>query len=776
MFEAEKYRQDLVKAAPALAEPFDALVQDGARYMSARGMADWLGGARALAGLGRGAAPVEAWMNDTPQVVRECGEDVLRDIVEALLKLASMVSGEVIALAITTLPVAARRLADPDLLRGWLRLLHRIAARAPRGLRPMLGVLDELMARLTLSGLRRWADFGAEAYRIDFARQAAYFGLQSEDSRAVFQAERSGTLFVDVQRRINFYLRAFWGRDFFLRPASADRANFRAFADAAALHLPDAVEDWGDVPGLELYRATAAHLAAHLVYTDAPQTGETAFSPAQRFLIGMVEDARVEHCAAAEFPGMAVLWARIMQTRPDTDPEHPGLAVIERVAHALLDPAVIVGHEALDLLVDDIRVEFAARPRDAATAARLGLALHDILAANHLLPSLRILEGLRVPYRDDNRLIWAEDPAEWVERLTGVAPAPEQVRKHVSLMEFVNEVEVETAGDDAQEIWVLGSELFPYEDEGISYNEKEGKPPIVGPFHYDEWDMRVQLHRPSWTSVYEHRAGRGDPEVIDRVKTEHRGVTHRIRQIVDRLRPQGLTRERRLEDGDVLDIGAAVDAMVMLRAGFSPDPRITMRYRLNRRDLAAMILLDLSESTNDPVRGADTTVLELTRQAAALVGLAIDGIGDPFAIHGFASNGRHDVRYTRFKDFEQPFDGEVKSRLAGMKGGLSTRMGAALRHGAAHLRARGEKHKLMLLVTDGEPADIDERDPGHLREDTRKAVEELARAGIRTYCLTLDPHADVYVSRIFGKTGYTVIDNVARLPEKLPALFASLTR
>lgn len=774
--DVEDYREEILAVLPEIEDRLDTLVQEAARVMSPQGLSDWLGGARALIGLGRGARPVEVWLDEMPLVVRECGEDILRDVVAATMKLASMTSGEVLAMVVSTLPVAARRLGDPDLLRAYLQLLHRLAARAPRGLRPMLGVLDELLTKLTLSGLRRWVDFGAEAYGRDFPRQAGYFGLETEDSRAVLQKERRGTLFIDVQRKINFYLRAFWGRDFFLRPAASDTLNFRPFVQDRAFHLHDALDDIGDITGLDLYRASAAHMAAHLVYTDAPQTGETAFSPAQRFFIGMLEDARVEHCAADEFPGMAQMWDRIIRARPDTPAEHEGLPVIETVAHALLNPEVKIGSERLDMLVADFREQMARRPRDPALAAEFGLALHDLLASEHLVPSLRILEALRIPYRDDNRLIWSDDEVEWLETLSGVSPEPKQVRKHVSLMEFVNEVEVETAGDDAQEVWVLGSELFPYEDEGISYNEMEGKEPVSGPFHHAEWDYHVQLHRPAWTAVYERRQGRGDPEIIEKVRVEHRGVAHRIRQIVDKLRPQGIVRERKLEDGDVLDLSAAIDSMVMLRGGHAPDTRVTMRYRLNRRDLSALILLDLSESTNDAVRGSDKTVLELTREAATLLSVAIDGIGDPFAIHGFASDGRLDVQYYRFKDFEQPFNDEVKSRLAGMRGGLSTRMGAALRHAGARLMQRSEKHKLVLVVTDGEPADIDERDPRYLREDTRKAVEELRRHGIHSYCLTLDPHADQYVQRIFGPTGYTIIDNVARLPEKLPTLFAALTR
>ena len=110
-----------------------------------------------------------------------------------------------------------------------------------------------------------------------------------------------------------------------------------------------------------------------------------------------------------------------------------------------------------------------------------------------------------------------------------------------------------------------------------------------------------------------------------------------------------------------------------------------------------------------------------------------------------------------------------------MHGGLSTRMGAALRHAGSGLLKQPESRKLILLVTDGSPADVDERDPQHLRHDTKKAVEELSSKGIFTYCLTLDPQANHYVKRIFGQNNYMILDHVNRLPEKLPTLFASLT-
>ncbi len=772
--ELNDYREELLAAAPELADTLEATVHEAARVMSPAGLKDYLDGARGLVGLGKGAALLTAYLDEMPLVVRECGEDVIRDCVGAVLKLASMTSGEVLALILSTLPTAAARLGDPELLRGYLQLLHRLAAKAARGLRPMLGVLDELLGKLTLSGLRRWVDFGAEAYRRDLPKQAAYFGLQSEDSRAVLQRERRGTLFIDSQRRLNLYLRAFWARDFFLRPSAADYLGFRPFIEARALHLPDAVDDAGPVAGLDLYRAMCAHLAAHIVHTHEAQSAE-GLAPAQQFFIGLLEDARVERCAIEQFPGMRALWRSLMEQQVSEEAEHPTLPLIERTALALLAAEERVGDEEIDALVARFHGQVALRLEDATLSRDLGLELFGLLARRKAVPSLRLLEGLRIPYRDDNRFLWSQEHFDWSESVAYLPASQRQVRKHVGLMEFVNEVEVETAGDDAQEIWVLGSELFPYEDEGVSYNEMEGKEPVSDPFHYPEWDYQVQLHRPAWATVYERRQGRGDPALIDAVLGEHKGIAQRIKQIVDRLRPQGISRQRRLEDGDELDLNAAVDAMVMARLGLQPDTRITMRNTINRRDLAVLVLLDLSESTNETVRGSDKTVLDLTREACALVATAIHGIGDPFAIHGFASDGRHDVHYYRFKDFEQRLDDEAKSRLAGMRGGLSTRMGAAMRHAGRHLGQRGERHRLLLLVTDGEPADIDERDPQYLRMDAKKAAEELRRHGVLTYCLTLDPEADRYVERIFGANHYTVVDQVRRLPERLPTLFASLT-
>ncbi len=769
----DEYRDALVKCAPELEETLDALVHDAARIMSPQALDDYLKAALGFCNLGRGKDLPLAWLEEMPNVVKECGDDAVRDVASALMKLASMTSGAVLALAISTLPTAARRLGDPMLLNGYLQLLHRMAAKAPRGMRAMLEHIDELLSKLTLTGLRQWVDFGADAYRNNLAGQTKYFALETDDSKSMLQKVRKGTLFVDVQRKLNFYLRALWGRDFFIRPTAADLESFRPYIAERVIHLPDAVDDIGEVDGMDVYRAMSAHMAAHIAYTDGPQEGASALTPAQKWFIAFADDARVEWSATQQFPGLKTLWRALMPETPADHYEHRALRLLEQLAIALLDPDYRMDDEALQALADRFHAEIADNARNLKFTWNLGLDIFNVLQARKDVPSLRILEKLNIPYRDDNRFVWETDPVNWVDEDAYIPGSQRQVRKKMSPVDMAFEVDVENAGDDAQEVWICETEF--YDDDGITFNEKMGREPISDPFHYQEWDYHVQLYRPDWVTLYEKRPPKGDPELIDRIMLEYKPVSHRIKQIIDKLRPQGVVRQRKLEDGEEIDINAAIEAMIDIRMGRQPDPRITYRNVINQRDLAIVILLDLSESTNDKLKDSDKTVLDLTREATALVAKAIEGIGDTFAIHGFNSNGRHEVFYYRYKDFEQPLDDDAKARLSGMQGGLSTRMGAAMRHAGEHLRRRPEKRKLLLVITDGEPADVDERDPQYLRFDTKKAVEELHRDGINSYCLTLDPLADRYVSRIFGATNYTIIDHVERLPEKLPILFASLT-
>jgi len=241
------------------------------------------------------------------------------------------------------------------------------------------------------------------------------------------------------------------------------------------------------------------------------------------------------------------------------------------------------------------------------------------------------------------------------------------------------------------------------------------------------------------------------------------------------LKPQDRVRIRYQEEGSELDLDVAIRAMIDTRIGTTPDSRIHMRYRSNARNISVALLLDLSKSINEIPQGSDKSILELSQEAVSLLAWSIEKIGDPFAIAGFHSNSRHELRYYHIKGYEEHWDDTVKARLAAMEGGWSTRMGAAMRHAGQELKKQETGLKLLLVLTDGRPHDVDVKDDRLLVHDARKAVQELDQDGIHTWCINLDPKADEYVTDIFGRQ-YTVIDNIERLPERLPELFISLTR
>jgi hypothetical protein len=747
---------------------------EAARVFSAQGLENYVQGARSLKSLGRGSELVITFIESAPSIAKEIGEDSVVDLLDTVMALASKTSGAVLQAIIASAPTAAKRLGDATLFGAYLQLVNTLLNQVPRGLRPMMENLETLLAQLTLGGLRRWATWGAHAHKTNFEEQISYFSLKSKESLAMLQKERKGTLFVDVQRRINMYLRALWARDFFMRPTSGDfesREGYKPFIEDYFLHLPDAFDDYEGVSGLEMYRATAAHCAAHLVYTTVPISAET-LNPLQMAVISVIEDARVETLSIRAFPGLKKVWARLHTVQADQ--ANTAGDYLNRLARALLDsdfadndPWIAQGR-TLFAQADD-------RLTDNTISWEIGVALAHGLQEKRLGFNPRT-DILRAPYRDDNRYFWEFEEFDFNKSQAAGFETVKQVRRHVSVTEFANEIDCETAGDDAQEIWIMSEEFFPYEDNGVSYNESEGKEPLSEPFHYAEWDYQIQLERPAWATVMEKRAKSGDLQVIDQISADNKQIASRLKFLLDAMQPQGVQRIRKLEDGDEIDINAAISSMIDFRMGIQPDPRIMMRSVRKVRDISVMVLLDLSESTNEKVLGQDQSVLDLTRQATVLLSDAINKIGDPFAIHGFCSDGRHDVEYYRFKDFEQPYNELPKARLAGMTGQLSTRMGAAIRHATHYLNMQHTSKKLLMVITDGEPADIDVRDPQYLRYDAKKSVEDAARNGISTFCMTLDPRADQYVSRIFGAKNYMIVDQIARLPEKLPLLYAGLTR
>ncbi len=568
----EEYQEVLDDLPTDAQDVLRASWNEAARMFSSRGLDNYLKGAVALHALGRGEEIVVTYIQEMPEVSRAIGEDVLPDIVNFLMAMASKTSGQVLTLIVATAPLAAQRLGDESLFRAYLSVLEIVLAQAPRGLRPMLENLERLLSQLTLGGLRRWVQWGAQAYKADFDGQVGYFSLSTPDSLGVLQQQRKGTLFVDVQRRLNIYLRAMWGRDFFLRPTSGDyeaREGLKPYIERFVIYIADAFDDYkplGDdtpdearVSGLEIYRASANHCAAHLVHTGAPLSMQM-LNTTQMAIIEAIEDARVEELACRDFPNMRASWLALHPPLDTSEPQCVG-DLLNRLARALLDLDSNDPHPWVQEGVRLFRAETDLSSNQ--VSWNIGIELAHSLGQIPL-PEYNVrTDVLRAIYRDDNRTVWESEEYD-VEAALEATWGGNQVRKKVSLMEMVNEVNNEYAGDDAEEIWVLETPFY-LDQEGVTINELEGRPPISDPYHYHEWDYQIQLERPSWATVLERHPPLGDLDVIEKIITDNKPVISRLKYLIESMIPQAMQRIRRQEDGDELDINAAVRAMIDIR-------------------------------------------------------------------------------------------------------------------------------------------------------------------------------------------------------------------
>jgi nitric oxide reductase NorD protein len=766
MAKLDDYSDILDSLGPHARELLQSSWIEASRSFTEKGLTRYLEGARELSTAGLGWSVVLAYLREIPAVAREADEDVAFATIDTALAVYAHTDARTAEQVFSTANVASRRFGDASLYRGYLEFLTELASLAPSGIAPILQRLDRLLEQLTLDGLRRWAMLGVQSHMRDPNAQARYFSLDSDEGRQLLQAESDQTVFPDVERRLSLYLRALWGRNIKLRPvihtkgASSGR---RSTIDGWTIRMPQSYRGFGGQPGLALYRAAAAHAAAHIVFTTQ-RFPVGSLKPLQVALVSLIEDARVEQLALREFPGLRNLWKAFHVAHAGGTVTSGSL--MARLARALIDESF----EDDNPWVAKARRQFFEQKEywhDQSMSRALGGLLGNDMGQMRVQFNFKTYV-VEPAYRDDNQGIL--DFGDMGE------PSPDEDDVVMQGARLADD-DSNTGEDEGDE----QSEPPPAEEEQVKLSapsrEEEAlkEEPLSPPIRYDEWDYVIGRERPSWCTLLEKPAAEGDPHMIDEILERHRDLVDRVKYLVKSVHVQRPIKLKRRLDGDRLDLDACINAMIDLRAGIPPDPRVHALLGRQQRDLSVLVLLDLSQSTNDLAADERTTVLSLAREATVLLADAMARIGDSFAIHGFSSNGRHDVGYYRFKDFDRPYGELPKARLAGMTGQLSTRMGTALRHAGSFLQDRRAHKKLILLVTDGEPSDIDVHDAQYLVFDAKKAVEENNRHGVFTYCMSLDPKADRYVSRIFGMRNYMVLDRISRLPEKLPMLYMRVT-
>ena len=302
-------------------------------------------------------------------------------------------------------------------------------------------------------------------------------------------------------------------------------------------------------------------------------------------------------------------------------------------------------------------------------------------------------------------------------------------------------------------------------------------------FAYDEWDRELNDYRVGWSRVIEKKVKQGDRNFVELARSRYRGVISSIRHQFQLMKPENLTRINRELDGEDYDLNALVEFVIDRKADGRQSENIYTKRLRKQRDVAVSILLDRSSSTArtitrnplQPYTYPGRRIIEIEKEGLVLMSEALEAVGDVYSINGFTSEGRRNVKFYVVKDFDEKYSEEIERRIGGITFQNNTRLGAAVRHAAHKLLRQDARTKLLIILTDGRPYDHDYGDARYAREDVREALIEAKTSGITPFCITIDRESEAELKDLYGDVGYTIIDDVLSLPERMPNIYRRLT-
>ncbi|MGQ9366656.1 nitric oxide reductase activation protein NorD [Azospirillum sp. ST 5-10] len=558
----------------------------------------------------------------------------------------------------------------------------------------------------------------------------------------------------------------------------AERVD-RATLDGEALELPAVIDLF---PERALNEALYEWLAAFFAHA-APRRGPPPADPLRAEIAALRDARRTTLAALGRWPGLRPLHATLAAACAAIRPVRrlpPAEAEVEAAVRALLaDPAAVAA-----MLDDTVPLERWTAPRDHRTG--LPVPLWGEALARHPAPAA-------AEAADDGAGAPPAAPADGTRR-KAARRATDQTRrddplilnrfeKILGLAEMMNlnravddddEAGAKRAADDLDEIAVgrhdrkaatrlkLELDLAPAAADTAA---------LAGTFTYPEWDWSRRVLLPAHCRVVaEPAAEEGEDWEPDAAA---RRRIRRVRRQFEALRPRREAFPGQ-PDGDELDLAALVRRHADRRAGGVASDRVYRQWRNSAPDLAVAVLMDVSLSTDGWID--NRRVLDVEREALLALSAGLAACGDQHGVFTFTSRRRDWVRVQAVKDFDEPHGPAVARRIQALRPGWYTRMGAAVRHVTARLAERPNRQKLLILLTDGKPNDVDHYEGRYGIEDTRVAIRAARKAGVAVFGITVDAEARDYVPALFGRGAYAIFPHANRLTTALPALYRQLAR
>ena len=645
----------------------------------------------------------------------------------------------------------------------------------------------QILARLSLQDLEEWVGQGLEAVNSGNGKAVAFFALQTGESRRSMECLVKGLELKNIHAILASYTAALFGRNYPLRSSAAFYKNlpglsrFFSVSDGTRIFLPSRISLFEqDELNIKAYKWLLAHELAHLSHGTFSISSEALSAlpeleiPNLSFRIfELLEDERVDALMGAEFPGLEK--DRLMLVKQYCKRSKPSLFECYSFSSSpsfsplppLKDAIAQVrtgGMSVRDVLDMTVQV-CAALDKDTVERHFSG---HDEL---HRVFYRGILDFRLVEESGKGMKRVVRSMADRLRDDEEVAATPEKIEQALLRIE-------EAGGHENDElVWQISDDerldqLFEELRTMLLEMEEEGR--FRRYVHYDEWDFRIDDYKKDWCRVREMDMPESSARTYNETVREYYGLVSILKRHFGMLRPDRFKRHFREERGDDLDFDALIETMVERHAGIAPSDKVFIRRDKKLRDVSVAFLADMSFSTSD-VLPSGKRIIDVERDGLVLMAEALESIGDRWAVYGFSTNYREKVDFFVVKDFREAFGDTVKMRFEGIKPIYLTRLGAAIRHANSLLQRQDSLIRLLILLSDGRPYDVDYGDMDYSIEDTRMALWEGRRKGISSFCITVDKKSREYLPRMYGEANYTVIGNIDALPVTLPLIYKKLT-
>jgi hypothetical protein len=688
--------------------------------------------------------------------------------------------------------------------------LHAIGSGAGKGRTIDLAVRyfkssPQTLSRLSVKNLEEWVQHGLE--NIDTAagaaegkRGEAFFEMQTGASRKTMERLVKGLELKNIHSVLSAYSSALFDRIVPIRSSAMfyrdlpGLGRFFAVTDGTRIFLPTRIALFSDdALNSKAFKWFLTHELGHIEYgtfslteSDLAMLTQHSAASAAMKIFTFLEDERVDYLTGLAYPGLEKdRLALIEAYQKNTVADGQKISLCEEISFHPDNGLPGGDSQLLGQLLRHGRDRVCAEGIAASDVVRTTLELVDRLSAAG--------ENRESPGGDDRYSVFYRGALDFslvAEARTATTALAERLMKlFAGSGRDVPAALIEAAFIRIEEASGLETEDLVYRKFGedtentfeelfdkvqTTLDEMEEASRFRKAVFYDEWDCKLCDYKKEWCRVREMDMPEGHLDVYNRTIKENHGLVNALKRHFGLLRPDRVRRIFREEQGDELDFDALVETMVERHAGITPSDRVYIRRDKRQRDVSVAFLADMSFSTSD-LLPSGKRIIDVEREGLTLMAEALESIGDQWAVYGFSSDLREKVDFLVVKDFHECFGDQVKRRFEGIRPVAMTRLGAAIRHANSMLAKQNSLIRLLILLSDGRPYDVDYGDSDYAMEDTRTALWEGRRQGINSFCVTVDKKSQDYLPHMYGESHYTVINNIDALPVTLPLIYKRLT-